>query len=112
GDRRQAVEDEELREAMKESGLGTPATRAEMIETLIRREYVERVAKDLQPTPKGLQVITMLEKHPLTSPELTGVWVKRLADIEHGGDDRKAFIDDIAEFTRATVEKIAALDKE
>jgi DNA topoisomerase III len=106
------IDDEELREAMKERGLGTPATRAETIETLIRREYIERVAKDLQPTPKGLQVITMLEEHPLTSPELTGDWEKRLTDIEHGGDDRKAFIDDIADFTRATVEKIAALDKE
>jgi DNA topoisomerase-3 len=106
------VDDEELREAMKERGLGTPATRAETIETLIRREYIERVSKDLQPTPKGLQVITMLEEHPLTSPELTGDWEKRLTDIEHGSDDRKAFIDDIADFTRATVEKIAALDKE
>ena len=106
------VDDEELREAMKERGLGTPATRAETIETLIRREYVERVAKDLQPTPKGLQVITMLEEHPLTSPELTGDWEKRLTDIEHGSDDRKKFIDDIADFTRGTVEKIAALDKE
>ena len=47
------IDDEELREAMKESGLGTPATRAETIETLIRREYIERVGKDLQPTPKG-----------------------------------------------------------
>jgi DNA topoisomerase-3 len=106
------VDDEELREAMKERGLGTPATRAETIETLIRREYIERVAKDLQPTPKGLQVITMLEEHPLTSPELTGDWEKRLTDIEHGSDDRKAFIDDIASFTRSTVEQIAALDKE
>ncbi len=106
------VDDEELREAMKESGLGTPATRAETIETLIRREYIERVAKDLQPTPKGLQVITMLEEHPLTSPELTGDWEKRLTDIEHGNDDRDAFIKDIASFTQATVEQIAALDKE
>ena len=106
------IDDEELREAMKDSGLGTPATRAETIETLIRREYIERVAKDLQPTPKGLQVITMLEEHPLTSPELTGDWEKRLTDIEHGSDDRKKFIGDIADFTRATVEQIAALDKE
>jgi DNA topoisomerase III len=106
------VDDEELREAMKERGLGTPATRAETIETLIRREYIERAAKELQPTPKGLQVITMLEEHPLTSPELTGDWEKRLTDIEHGSDDHKKFIDDIAEFTRATVEQIAALDKE
>jgi DNA topoisomerase-3 len=106
------VDDEELREAMKERGLGTPATRAETIETLIRREYIERAGKDLQPTPKGLQVITMLEEHPLTSPELTGDWEKRLTDIEHGRDDRGAFIDDIAGFARATVERIAALDKE
>jgi DNA topoisomerase-3 len=106
------IDDEELREAMKESGLGTPATRAETIETLIRREYIERGGKDLMPTPKGLQVITMLEEHPLTSPELTGSWEKRLTDIEHGEEDRSRFIGDIAEFTRATVEKIAELDKE
>jgi DNA topoisomerase III len=106
------IDDEELREAMKESGLGTPATRAETIETLIRREYIERGGKDLLPTPKGLQVITMLEEHPLTSPELTGSWEKRLTDIEHGEEDRSKFIGDIAEFTRATVEKIAELDKE
>jgi DNA topoisomerase III len=106
------IDDEELREAMKESGLGTPATRAETIETLIRREYIERGGKDLMPTPKGLQVITMLEEHPLTSPELTGSWEKRLTDIEHGDEDRSKFIGDIAEFTRATVEKIAELDKE
>ena len=106
------IDDEELREAMKESGLGTPATRAETIETLIRREYIERAGKDLTPTPKGLQVITMLEEHPLTSPELTGDWEKRLTDIEHGDDDRAKFIKDIEDFTRATVEQIAALDKE
>jgi DNA topoisomerase-3 len=106
------IDDEELREAMKESGLGTPATRAETIETLIRREYIERAGKDLTPTPKGLQVITMLEEHPLTSPELTGDWEKRLTDIERGNDDRGKFIKDIEDFTRATVEQIAALDKE
>jgi DNA topoisomerase III len=106
------IDDEELREAMKESGLGTPATRAETIETLIRREYIERVGKDLQATPKGLQVITMLEAHPLTSAELTGAWEKRLSDIEHGGGDREAFMREIEGFTRETVEQIAALDKE
>ena len=106
------VDDEELREAMKERGLGTPATRAETIETLIRREYIERVGKDLAPTPKGLQVITMLEEHQLTSPELTGDWEKRLGDIEHGKGDKREFIDGIEEFTKATVEAIAALDKE
>ncbi|TMK94750.1 MAG: DNA topoisomerase III, partial [Actinobacteria bacterium] len=106
------VDDEELREAMKERGLGTPATRAETIETLIRREYVERVGKDLQATPKGLQVITMLEEHRLTSPELTGNWEKELSDIEHGKGDRTKFMREIEDFTRETVEQIAALDKE
>src|SRR6266542_595587 len=106
------IDDEELREAMKDSGLGTPATRAETIETLIRREYIERAGKELQPTPKGLQVITMLEEHPLTSPELTGDWEKRLSDIEHGSGDRKEFIKGIVDLTTQTVEQIAALDKE
>ena len=106
------IDDEELREAMKDSGLGTPATRAETIETLIRREYIERAAKELQPTPKGLQVITMLEEHPLTSAELTGEWEKRLADIEHGSGDREQFINGIVDLTTKTVEQIAALDKE
>jgi DNA topoisomerase-3 len=106
------VDDEELREAMKERGLGTPATRAEIIETLIRREYVERAGKDLQPTPKGLGVITMLEEHPITSAELTGDWEKRLSDIEHGNGDRSAFMEGIAGFARATVEEIANLDDE
>src|SRR5437588_10728440 len=106
------IDDEELREAMKESGLGTPATRAEIIETLIRREYIERVGRDLQPTPKGLQVITMLEEHKITSPELTGSWEKKLSDIEHGSGDRGAFIDEIATFTKEIVGQIEALDKE
>src|SRR5205085_1647533 len=82
---------------------GTPATRAEIIETLIRREYIERVGRDLQPTPKGLQVITMLEEHKITSPELTGEWEHKLSDIEHGKGDRGAFIDEIANFTKEIV---------
>jgi DNA topoisomerase III len=106
------VDDEELREAMKERGLGTPATRAEIIETLIRREYIERVSKDLQPTPKGLQVVTMLEANAVTSPELTGDWEKQLRDIEHGNGNRNRFMNGIADFTKATVEEIANLDKE
>ena len=106
------VDDEELREAMKERGLGTPATRAEIIETLIRREYIERAGKDLQPTPKGLGVVTMLEEHPITSAEMTGDWEKQLSDIEHGNGDRSAFMDGIAGFAKATVEEIANLDDE
>jgi len=97
---------------MKESGLGTPATRAETIEVLIRREYIERVGRDLQATPKGIQVITMLEENKLTSPELTGDWEKRLGDIEHGKGAKQEFIKGIEEFAEATVKAIEALDKE
>jgi DNA topoisomerase-3 len=106
------IDDDELRDAMKASGLGTPATRAETIETLIRREYIERVGKDLQATPKGIQVVTMLEEHKLTSPELTGDWEHKLSDIEHGRGDREAFMKGIADFAKETVDQIAALDKE
>ena len=106
------IDDDELREAMKERGLGTPATRAETIETLIRREYVERAGKDLQATPKGLQVIGMLEEHKLTSPELTGDWEKKLSDIEHGSEDRRAFMQEIEDFTGEIVGQIKELDKE
>jgi DNA topoisomerase-3 len=106
------VDDEELREAMKERGLGTPATRAEIIETLIRREYVERAGKDLQPTPKGLSVVTMLEAHPITSAELTGDWEKQLSDIEHGNGDRSVFMEGIAGFAQETVDQIRSLPDE
>jgi DNA topoisomerase-3 len=106
------IEDEELREALKERGLGTPATRAETIETLIRREYIERAGRDLQPTPKGLQVITMLEQHPLTSAELTGDWEKRLGDIERGRGARDDFMREIKSFTEQTVKQIGELDRE
>ena len=99
-------------EGAEERGLGTPATRAETIETLIRREYVERVGRDLQATPKGIQVVTMLEQHKLTSPEMTGEWEHRLAQIERGNGDRRAFMDGIAAFAKETVDQIAALDKE
>jgi DNA topoisomerase-3 len=106
------IDDEELREAMKDSGLGTPATRAETIEVLIRREYIERVGRDLQATPKGIQVITMLEENKLTSPELTGDWEHKLAEIESGQGDRVKFMKGIADFAKETVDQIAALDKE
>ncbi|MCC7104299.1 MAG: DNA topoisomerase 3 [Chloroflexi bacterium] len=104
------VDDSALREAMKERGLGTPATRAEIIETLIRREYVGRNGKELTPTPTGMQVIALLETHPLTSAELTGDWEQRLNEMEHGRADRSRFMRDVADFTRQTVEQISSLE--
>lgn len=97
------VEDEELREAMKDSGIGTPATRAAIIERLIEVGYLERDGRALVPTEKGMNVIRLLESHALTSPEMTGDWERRLAAIEQGTDSRERFMADIAEFTKQTV---------
>jgi DNA topoisomerase-3 len=93
---------------MKDSGIGTPATRASTIELLLGREYIEREGRALHATEKGIQVIRLLGEHPLTSPQLTGDWERRLGLIERGEDSRPAFMSDIAKFTTATV---AELDK-
>ena len=102
------IEDAELREAMKESGIGTPATRASIIERLIDVAYIERDGRALVATDKGIQVIRLLGSHPLTSPELTGDWERRLGLIEQGEDSRPSFMSDIARFATETV---AELDK-
>ena len=102
------IQEAELREAMKESGIGTPATRAAIIERLISVGYMERDGRALHATEKGVQVISLLGDHPLTSPELTGEWEHRLGLIEHGNDSRPAFMADIVRFTTETV---AELDK-
>ncbi|WP_445149290.1 DNA topoisomerase 3 [Baekduia sp. Peel2402] len=97
------VDDDELREVMKESGIGTPATRAAIIERLIDVGYVERDGRSLVPTEKGMNVIRLLGDHPLTSPSLTGDWEQRLAAIEAGEQQRKVFMADIAKFAEFTV---------
>jgi DNA topoisomerase-3 len=101
------VEDEELREAMKEKGLGTPATRAAIIETLISAHYLVRQGKELQPTAKAIQTIMLLKNAvpELTSPELTGEWEFRLHEIEHRKLTRDAFMRDIRELTNDIVGK-------
>jgi DNA topoisomerase III len=103
------VEDAELREAMKDSGIGTPATRASIIERLVDVGYIERDGRALVATEKGIQVIRLLGEHRLTSPELTGSWERRLRLIENGGDTRPAFMDDIKKFTTETVEELDKL---
>ena len=102
------MEDAELRDVMAESGIGTPATRASIIETLIGREFMERDGRALVATEKGVQVIGLLGEHPLTSAKLTGEWEARLNKIEHGEDSRPAFMKDIKAFITDTV---AELDK-
>ncbi|HWT93041.1 MAG TPA: DNA topoisomerase 3 [Solirubrobacteraceae bacterium] len=100
------VDDDELREAMKDSGIGTPATRAAIIERLIDVGYVEREARALVVTEKGLNVVKFLGDHPLTSPSLTGDWEARLAKIETGEDSRRKFMSDIAAFAGGTVQTL------
>jgi DNA topoisomerase-3 len=106
------VDDEELREAMKDSGIGTPATRAAIIERLIDVGYVEREGRSLVCTEKGVNVIKFLGEHALTSPSLTGDWEHRLARIEEGEEARETFMKDIAEFARGTVQELDAKLKE
>ncbi|MDQ6810593.1 MAG: DNA topoisomerase 3 [Actinomycetota bacterium] len=100
------VDDDELREAMKDSGIGTPATRAAIIERLIAVGYVERDARALVATEKGRNVIRLLDEHALTSPGLTGSWEHRLGKIERGEDSREDFMSDIAGFALKTVKKL------
>ncbi len=103
------IEDSELREAMKDSGLGTPATRASIIERLISVNYIEREGRALHATEKGIQVIRLLGKHELTSAELTGQWERRLGLIAQGEESRPSFMNDIARFTKQTVEEFDGL---
>lgn len=102
------VEDEELRAAMSAKGLGTPATRAAIIEGLIHESYVERSGRELQPTAKAFSLVTLLRglKIPeLISPELTGDWEFKLRQIEQGQLKRDVFMEKIAAMTRHIVEQ-------
>ncbi|MCW2960635.1 MAG: topB [Thermoleophilia bacterium] len=106
------VEDEAAREMMKDRGLGTPATRASIIELLIGRQYIQREGRALRVTGKGMKLIEILEGHPLISPDMTGNWEKQLRDIEHGELDAAEFMKGIVAFTEETVEKITEIDRE
>lgn len=107
------IEDEELRAAMKEAGLGTPATRASIIETLVKRTFVQRQAKQIVPTETGMALIASLPVPTLASPELTGSWEARLSRIARGQDTRDAFMRDIAIYVTDVVEAVrkAPLDR-
>jgi DNA topoisomerase-3 len=100
------VDDDELREAMKDSGIGTPATRAAIIERLIQVGYIEREARSLVATDKGLNVVRLLGEHALTSPDMTGQWEHRLGKIERGEESRGQFMTDIAGFAELTVKEL------
>lgn len=89
------VEDEDLRELMKENGIGRPSTRANIIETLFKRQYIVRNKKQVLPTPTGIQLIDTIQNDLLKSAELTGTWEKLLKDIEKGTYSAAAFINNM-----------------
>jgi DNA topoisomerase III len=106
------VDDDDAREAMKDSGIGTPATRAAIIERLLTVGYIERDGRSIVVTEKGLNVVRLLDGHALTSPSLTGDWEYRLGRIETGEESRKAFMGDIVKFAEATVTELDTKLKE
>lgn len=109
------VEDDELREAMQEKGLGTPATRAATIEGLINEKYMLREGRELIPTAKAFQLMTLLRGlgvEELSKPELTGEWEYKLAQMEHGKLSRDDFMREIAEMTARIVQKAKTYDRD
>ena len=108
---REGVEDEEARQALKDCGIGTPATRAAIIETLLRREYMVRVKKSLVPTEKGLALYSIVKGMDIADVEMTGRWESELAEIEKGRTPHEAFLHDIEGYTRKITTELLACDK-
>ncbi len=109
------VEDEELAEAMKERGLGTPATRADTIDGLINQKYVERAQRELIPTPKAeqiLQFLSAVKTEQLTSPAMTGEWEYKLREIEHGRFTRARFMAEVVEQTKGIIERVKGFEED
>ncbi len=109
------IEDDELREAMHEKGLGTPATRAAIIEGLLGEKYMLREGRELIPTAKAFQLMTLLRGlgvEELSKPELTGEWEFKLSEMEHGRLSRAAFMREIAAMTEHIVKKAKEYDRD
>ncbi|HEX6703304.1 MAG TPA: DNA topoisomerase III [Albitalea sp.] len=109
------IDDDELREAMQEKGLGTPATRAAIIEGLLMEKYMHREGRELIPTAKAFQLMTLLrglQVEELTKPELTGNWEYQLAEMEKGKLSREKFMDEIAAMTQRIVAKAKEYDRD
>ena len=109
------IDDDEFREAMAEKGLGTPATRAQVIEGLLFEKYMYRDGRELVPTAKAFQLMTLLrglDVNELTQPELTGNWEYQLAEMEHGRLKRSAFMAEIAAMAERIVKKAKEYDRD
>lgn len=105
------IEDETMRQAMKDCGIGTPATRAAIIETLLRREYIVRSKKILVPTEKGLALYSIVKGMDIANVEMTGEWEATLAKIERGELPSEVFMRDIETYTRKITTELLACDK-
>ena len=91
------VENDELRDAMKENGIGRPSTRAAIIETLFKRNYIRKERKNLNATTTGIELIDTIQEELLKSAELTGQWEKKLRQIEQGKYEAALFINELKE---------------
>ena len=100
------VDNEELRDAMKENGIGRPSTRAAIIETLFKRRYIRKERKNLFATPTGVQLIGIIHEELLKSAELTGMWEKKLREIEKRQYDAKTFIDELKQMVTDIVNAV------
>ena len=100
------VEDDELRDALKENGIGRPSTRAAIIETLFKRNYIRRVRKSLAPTPTGIELIGLIREELLKSAELTGIWEKKLRQIERHEYDAATFIAELKQMVTDIVNTV------
>ena len=97
------VDDESLREVMKENGIGRPSTRAAIIETLFKRNYIKKVRKSLEPTPTGIELIGLIHEDLLKSAELTGIWEKKLREIEQHKYEARQFLDELKQMVTEIV---------
>ncbi len=97
------VDDESLREVMKENGIGRPSTRAAIIETLFKRNYIRKARKSLEPTPTGIELIGLIHEDLLKSAELTGIWEKKLREIEQHKYEARQFLDELKQMVTEIV---------
>jgi DNA topoisomerase-3 len=100
------VEDEELRDALKENGIGRPSTRAAIIDTLFKRNYIKREKKNLFATPTGVELIDIIQEELLKSAQLTGIWEKKLREIEKKNYQAKQFLDELKQMVEQIVNSV------
>ena len=97
------VDNDELRDALKENGIGRPSTRAAIIETLFKRNYIRKERKNLYPTATGAELIGTIHEELLKSAELTGLWEKKLRQIERGTYEARTFLDELKQMVNEVV---------